>query len=852
MIGQLTYACFAAGEESAGGWGIGEKTGLNPEDVNLLEESAAAVFPEDGSMPRFPTAEQLAARARRLRFKMLDDGRRFLWHSAAAGVDASGRPGNVFTHAVLLRQGDLPAKWIPIHAWRSPSWSVPYGADEVKSAQLMDSFPEPGPLSDPQKIVDFLTADPGRAHIWGILLDALRQQQVGWGGRIVVICDSADEAAGWVAAVTSVVIKAAARTLSFAIWEQAADLDRTRNITRIVCVDRASIRGELKTTPALLVIDPTKGASQEFLDGRVGVWMGAGADELPLSEFSKVALDVMGAGPDKLLFCLKKVAMADDTGAARQWLEDFLKAGLELPALDLSHKDFRAFLTRANPELQLQVDPATRPQRTASAAVPVATPVPMPVAALREEYGSLFRQGPPLRVEADVADEMWEALESGRFEDLRDLALKSPPDQVRAGQLRSSINWWCEEFRRLLEASSPPAIEASRALRFGDACFSLVTVHGERLLAGSAYGLVMDRILTVLLSPAGGQLASALAACQPTFIETWIVGAMNEQLLTGMPQSPIAPELAAAFAGFLEPGRIWEVAATLGAGTTFEQLVAWSCAQHGGPLYSWLRASPLARALGSASDLSRAVVPLTMVEMDWLLSQASDPADVDELWHWAAFLRGLSWSLGPEASEWASKALIENPRLEARRELFALLNVYRNVRAGWWRSPDWRQSAQQVLEMARHEDGDVPAVLLGEVAMAVALVALSTDLRLPGNLRWSGPDAKKASDGARKVVRLGTPLVMLGAREAGTRMVRLAASERASVSEPWSARCNFLKRHTSDSERTDAEPTDGLAQFLSLPLPSASWRGEAEPRSLLDLTSTPAADAADLFLHRSQ
>src|SRR4051794_40914512 len=89
-------------------------------------------------LDEFPTTAALAARTRRLAFRYDDDGGSVWWHAVEAGKDATGRPGNVFTHSVAM--SGLPERLRPIDLWRSPSWLTPFGQTEVAAATLPNSM----------------------------------------------------------------------------------------------------------------------------------------------------------------------------------------------------------------------------------------------------------------------------------------------------------------------------------------------------------------------------------------------------------------------------------------------------------------------------------------------------------------------------------------------------------------------------------------------------------------------------------------------------------------------------------------------------------------------------------------
>ncbi len=814
MIGQLTYACFAATPGRAGGWRIGEQAGLSPEQAKWLQQKVAARFPEDGSLPRFPTPSDLERRPRRLRFVPLNGFSAF-WHTVAAGIDASGRPGNSFTHAALVETAQLPADWIPVHAWRSPSWSVPYGAEAVQSAGLMKDIPGRGPFSDLDKVIDFIVERPERTQMWAILLDALHNIQSG-SGSIVLLCDSADEAAGWIAAMTSTVVKAVARLLSFAIWERASESEADWKAHHLVCTDRSSLRGEFTSRPGLWVIDTKGSAGPEYLAGS-SVWMGAGADGLPVSDWSQVALDVVGAGVNQLRYCLKSVAEGDRSD---HWLADFGSAVLTLPELDLSHEQAHAFVA---PAAAARVSDRHAATQNSSATT-------------RQLAGTVHTD-PPVRgrvasrpAPAGIAALLRRALEDGAFEDFRTLAARATPAEVNEAELGPEIASQSDWFGKQIERSADPVDDAIRALQFGDACFALSPEAG--LLEDASYVPVMRLVVQLLLGAEGERMIPALASCRPPFVIQWVRPEIDDYLSSKDPSSiRLSPAVASWFAGFFGSLALWNVAVR-GKGTPLEKLVLRCRVEGGDSPYLWLRASRAVRSDGEMlAPVGGHMPPLTSAEMDWMLSEAASANEQAALWGSAEFLRALDWPIGGHAQRWANEALRKFSGVIKDPDLLGRLRVYRDVPTSWWKAAEWMRSAEQLLSYGGSGTSWSTSQLLVDVATAVLMAAVACDLRLSEPYLVSGAIGASLRERALVVVRQAFPLVVLGGRQAAERLVGLAENDRH---EEWSVRCAILLV-------TEAGPAPGssrphpLTRALESPLPSASWRGEPSDVSALDL-----------------
>ena len=199
--GALTYTSYDAGG-AAGGWQIKQQRGLTEAEAVLLRSRVSTLFDPGFPMPRFPSPAEVAALPRRLVYAPVPGGTAW-WHTATAGTDASGRPGNVFAHVVLDRAPAKPSAMRPIELWRAPGWLAPYGADAVIEADFSAVEPIPGDAVAARAVVDFLF-DPEhvfRLATLGALLDACAAAMAG-GLRVVLATETTDRAAMWIAAVS--------------------------------------------------------------------------------------------------------------------------------------------------------------------------------------------------------------------------------------------------------------------------------------------------------------------------------------------------------------------------------------------------------------------------------------------------------------------------------------------------------------------------------------------------------------------------------------------------------------------------------------------------------------------------
>src|ERR1700761_4988688 len=121
---QLAYTSFDR-PGGAGGWQIKQSSAdLSPEETQRLVSGVRTAFRPVEPLPDYPTPQQLEAFPRRLayrRWARRDGGGSGYWHTAPAGADSTGRPGNVFAHVLLDRAPDTAPRLRPIQRWRAPS-----------------------------------------------------------------------------------------------------------------------------------------------------------------------------------------------------------------------------------------------------------------------------------------------------------------------------------------------------------------------------------------------------------------------------------------------------------------------------------------------------------------------------------------------------------------------------------------------------------------------------------------------------------------------------------------------------------------------------------------------------------
>jgi hypothetical protein len=243
--GQLAYTSYDKAD-SAGGWQIKQISGaLSEDEVQTLVAGVRTTFDPVDPLPSYPTPEQLERGPRRLAYRHIDARRAGYWHTVPAGSDSTGRPGNVFAHAVLDRTPDAAPRHRPIQRWRSPLWVCPYGAVAVARAALSDEAPGPAAAVTKDSVVAFAldTSTWRLATLFG-LLDAVAAALDG-GAPVVLGVETADAAAQWIGLVSFLMSPGTAARLNFSTFDRADQLglalQSEQHLTAVPVVDLAAV-----------------------------------------------------------------------------------------------------------------------------------------------------------------------------------------------------------------------------------------------------------------------------------------------------------------------------------------------------------------------------------------------------------------------------------------------------------------------------------------------------------------------------------------------------------------------------------------------------------------------------------
>jgi hypothetical protein len=318
---QLTCTSADAPDSGTpGGWGVKETSpGLSRDLVRRMMSGVSARLDGVPGLSKFPSDRELEGRSRRLAYCLVD-GHVTLWHSVEAGNDASGRRGNVFVHAVSEALKATATR--PIDYWRSEDWLVPFGVQEVASARIPESIGR-GAGATIRAFLDFLlTGEVPRVFVLPWLLAAV-EEAVRTSTSAVIITDSPDEAAGWLAAFSYLTAPQLAQRISFVTFERADNVHSAMEQgLHLICVPRVDAGRLAELDGNFLVLDP-RADLDERKAAHTGVWTLTSGHTVPVTQWQTWVLDLASLDQDR--------SHATDVLAAMDVVGAQLPAGAAVP-----------------------------------------------------------------------------------------------------------------------------------------------------------------------------------------------------------------------------------------------------------------------------------------------------------------------------------------------------------------------------------------------------------------------------------------------------------------------------------------------------------------------------------------
>ncbi|MEO3939260.1 hypothetical protein V3N99_21305 [Dermatophilaceae bacterium Soc4.6] len=319
-IAQLGYS------SSLRGYGVTTSTGDLSEQERTAVLSAVVAQVDFGvALPDFPTPAEVAAIPARLVFAALpqpDDGRGpsrpVWWHTAPAGRDESGRPGNVFVHIVV--GPPLTGSMRPVQLWGARWWARPFGADAVAATTLPLGPLPVGPTNRKGAVQFLLDPSAWRLDVIGVVLDAVVTAQRNR-DRATVVLGVADthDAAQWVAALSFLLPPTTAAHWCWSLRERASEVPRARSRQLdLVCVPLVEL-DLVDRTPQLVVLTTDE---DDYTLGTAPVdHVGPGGQQIPSTPFSELTsvLLSLGGDVDGVLALADKIAASVGRVPAPWW-----------------------------------------------------------------------------------------------------------------------------------------------------------------------------------------------------------------------------------------------------------------------------------------------------------------------------------------------------------------------------------------------------------------------------------------------------------------------------------------------------------------------------------------------------
>lgn len=260
MGGAFSYASFSRANGRAGGWGVGQKAGdITQEELAELVSFVPTSLNNGTAIPDFPSAQQRAELVRRTAvFALTPEAEKWVTMvSVPAGLDATGRGGNVFTYTSISRMGTPPA---PATVLFSPDIPAPFSIYEVDKVQIPVKISARGPLHSDVLLEEFLDGEfrrpeklpapfkavtPNPNPTFNRALVTAMAKVLNSRNGLVILVAPANQAALWIAATAREVGEDG---FGFSTFEKAAAINEFPLSTSTMLVVPPSEKQRLKET----------------------------------------------------------------------------------------------------------------------------------------------------------------------------------------------------------------------------------------------------------------------------------------------------------------------------------------------------------------------------------------------------------------------------------------------------------------------------------------------------------------------------------------------------------------------------------------------------------------------------
>ncbi|MFM7058160.1 MAG: hypothetical protein ACKO2P_14675 [Planctomycetota bacterium] len=253
--------------------------GLNPEAVQQIEPLCQYVPPRGAAAN--PTAEEID-RSFPVSFRRatLRDGRWLLLRTQLAGTNYDGRPGNLFSHALIGSAAPAP-DFDPLRICFWPHWKKRLSPEEdlPTAPPPLPVIPETEVSAQPglpiSRLREFLNSAPERIPLASQMLRSILL--IHSERRSLLIVDQPDRALFWLSVLLTALPLPLAQTLSFNTWqtgfEALADLNMTgpgSEIAEDLCAGATDPRYQLFDFPNRRFCNPA-GASGDFAETAISL-----------------------------------------------------------------------------------------------------------------------------------------------------------------------------------------------------------------------------------------------------------------------------------------------------------------------------------------------------------------------------------------------------------------------------------------------------------------------------------------------------------------------------------------------------------------------------------------------------
>ncbi|MDO5033093.1 hypothetical protein [Corynebacterium sp.] len=261
MAGAFSYASFTRSATRAGGWGVGQRVGdITKEELQELTSYVPTSLNNGTSIPDFPSPQERAELVRRTAvFALSPEAEKWVTMvSVPAGIDATGRGGNVFTYTCVTRDGVPPAADRVLY---SPDVPAPFSIFEVDKVQIPAEITRSGPLKADKLLDEFLdgqfsmmaqlpapmrTVTPNPDATFNhALVEAMAQVLKARNGFVILVAPE-NQAALWVAATARLVGE---EGFGFSTFEKAAAVNDFPRATSTMIVVPPSEKLRLNESP---------------------------------------------------------------------------------------------------------------------------------------------------------------------------------------------------------------------------------------------------------------------------------------------------------------------------------------------------------------------------------------------------------------------------------------------------------------------------------------------------------------------------------------------------------------------------------------------------------------------------